>query len=143
MKLKISILTAVFFSLFITANAFKPMNNTNPSTFEQIKASKGNDLLNMTPKEFQKLTGKKLTLKEVVQLKAAQKVLKAKMHKKGGDGVSKGIFILVALLGWSWLLMGVQDDFSGNTWLVNLLLTALCWLPGFIHALVHMKDYTK
>ena len=97
----------------------------------------------MTPKEFQKLTGKKLTLKEVIQLKAAQKVLKTKMHKKDGDGVSKGIFILVALLGWAWLLMGVQDDFSGNTWIVNLLLTALCWLPGFIHALVHMKDYTK
>ncbi len=144
MKLKISILTAVFFSLFITANAFKPMNTpSTASTFEQIKSSKGNELLNMTPKEFQKLTGKKLTLKEVIQLKAAQKVLKAKMHKKDGDGVSKGIFILVALLGWAWLLMGVQDDFSGNTWIVNLLLTALCWLPGFIHALVHMKDYTK
>jgi hypothetical protein len=97
MKLKISILTFVFFSLFITANAFKPMNNSNPSTFEKIKASKGNDLLNMIPNEFPKLRGKKLTLKEIIQLKVAKKVLKAKMHKKIGEGNS--LFrILIALL---------------------------------------------
>ncbi len=98
MKLKISILTFIFFSLFITANAFKPMNNINPSTFEQIKASKLVDLLNMTPNEFQKLGGGgKLTLKEIIQLKVAKKVLKAKMHKKiiEGNSLSR---ILIALL---------------------------------------------
>lgn len=97
MKLKISIITFVFFSLFITANAFKPINNTNPSTFEQIKASKGIDLLNMTPNDFPKLRGKKLTLKELIQLKVAKKVLKAKMHKKPVEGNS--LFrILIAIL---------------------------------------------
>jgi hypothetical protein len=99
MKLKISILTFVFFSLFITANAFKPMNNINPSSFEQIKAFKEFDLLNMTPNEFQKLRGKKLTLKEIIQFKVAKKVLKAKMHKKIGEGNSVfGILIAILVL---------------------------------------------
>jgi len=98
MNLKISILTFVFFSLFITANAFKPMNNRNPSTLEQIKASEGIDLLNMTPNEFQKLRGKKLTLKEIIQLKVAKKILKAKMHKKIGEGNSLSRILIVILV---------------------------------------------
>ena len=98
MKLKISILTFFFFSLFITANAFKPMNNINPSTFEQIIASKVIDLLNMTPNEFQKLRGKKLTLKEIIQLKVAKKVLKAKMHKKIGEGDTLARILIVFLI---------------------------------------------
>jgi uncharacterized membrane protein YqaE (UPF0057 family) len=34
-----------------------------------------------------------------------------------------------------------MDDWTGNTWVVNLILSFLCWLPGFIHALIKMKDY--
>ena len=149
MKQKISLVAALLFAVIFSVNAINPSNKTiatNPtsidfSNFEKSTTINGKSLTNITPNDIQKLTGKKLSLKEVIKLKAAQKLLKAK--KGGGEGYSKGIFILLALLGWSWLLMGIQDDFSGSTWLVNLLLTVLCWLPGFIHSLVHMKDYTK
>jgi uncharacterized membrane protein YqaE (UPF0057 family) len=96
----------------------------------------------MTPKEIYKMTGKKLTLKEVIKLKAAQKYLKAQ-KKSSDDGISKGLYILLSLIGATWIFMGVQDDWSGSTWIVNLLLFALCWLPGFIHSMVKMNEYTK
>jgi len=150
MKQKISLVAALLFAVIFSVNAINPSNKTittNPtsidfSNFEKSTTINGKSLTNITPNDIQKLTGKKLSLKEVIKLKAAQKLLKSKKGP-GGEGYSKGIFILLALLGWSWLLMGIQDDFSGSTWLVNLLLTVLCWLPGFIHSLVHMKDYTK
>jgi hypothetical protein len=152
MKQKISLVAALLFAVIFSVNAINPSNKsviaTTPtsidfSNFEKSTTVNGKSLTTITPNDIKKLTGKKLSLKEVIKLKAAQKLLKAKAHKAGGDGYSKGIFILVALLGWSWLLMGIHDDFSGNTWLVNLLLLALCGLPGIIHAFVHMKDYTK
>ena len=151
MKQKISFIAVLLFTVIFSANAINSSNKsiiaTNPtsidfSNFEKGTTVNGKSLTTITPNDIQKLTGKKLSLKEVIKLKAAQKLLKAKANK-GGEGYSKGIFILVALLGWAWLLMGIQDDFSGNTWLVNLLLTMLCGLPGLIHSLVHMKDYTK
>jgi hypothetical protein len=152
MKQKISLIAVLLFTVIFSANAINSSNKsiiaTNPtsidfSNFEKGTTVNGKSLTTITPNDIQKLTGKKLSLKEVIKLKAAQKLLKAKAHKAGGEGYSKGIFILVALLGWAWLLMGIQDDFSGNTWVVNLILTLLCGLPGLIHSLIHMKDYTK
>jgi uncharacterized membrane protein YqaE (UPF0057 family) len=152
MKQKISLITVLLFTVFFSVKATSPSNKsiiaTNQtsidfSNFEKSTTINGKSLTNITPKDIQQLTGKKLSLKEVIKLKAAQKLLKAKNNKASGDGYSKGIFILLAIFGWAWLLMGIQDDFSGSTWLVNLLLTLLCWLPGFIHSMVHMKDYTK
>jgi hypothetical protein len=151
MKQIISLVAALLFSVIFSVNAINPSNKsiiaTKPtsidfSNFEKSTTVNGKSLTNITPNDIQKLTGKKLSLKEVIKLKAAQKLLKAKANK-GGDGYSKGIFILLAILGWAWLLMGIQDDFSGSTWIVNLLLYVLCWLPGVIHSFVHMKDYTK
>jgi len=152
MKQKISLFAVLLFSVIFSVNAINPSNKsiiaTNPtsidfSNFEKGTTVNGKSLTTITPNDIQKLTGKKLSLKEVIKLKAAQKLLKAKAKKAGGEGYSKGIFILLALLGWAWLLMGIQDDFSGSTWIVNLLLYVLCWLPGVIHSFVHMKDYTK
>jgi uncharacterized membrane protein YqaE (UPF0057 family) len=39
--------------------------------------------------------------------------------------------------------MGLFSDWDGSDWIVNLLLTMLCWLPGLIHALTKMKEYYK
>lgn len=151
MKQKIPLITALLFAVIFSVNAINPSNKTiatiptsiDFSNFEKSNTINGKSLTNITPNDIQKLTGKKLSLKEVIKLKAAQKLLKANANKSRGSGYSKGIFILLAILGWAWLLMGIQDNFSGSTWLVNLLLTLLCWLPGFIHSMVHMKEYTK
>ncbi|MBU6343136.1 MAG: YqaE/Pmp3 family membrane protein [Bacteroidetes bacterium] len=69
--------------------------------------------------------------------------MNAGINPAAGDGITKGLYILLAILGLAWIAMGVKSDWSGNDWIVNLILTVLCWLPGFIHALVKMKEYYK
>lgn len=95
----------------------------------------------MTPSKYRQLTGKRLGLKKSIQLKAAQKALKKEIRNGKDADISKGVYVLLAILGLGWLAMGLLDDWNGSDWLVNLLLTVLCWLPGLIHALVKMKKY--
>lgn len=97
------------------------------------------EFLNLTPAQFRKYTGERLGLKNVVALKAAQKTIKKSMNKD--SDISKGVYILLAFLGLGWLAMGLLSDFDGEDWIINLVLTALCWLPGLIHAFVKMDDY--
>ncbi len=99
------------------------------------------DFMNMTPAKYKKMTGKRLGIKKAIQLKAAQKVMKRELA--GGDGITKGLYVLLAILGLGWLAMGLLSDWEGSDWIVNLVLTILCWLPGLIHALIKMKDYYK
>jgi uncharacterized membrane protein YqaE (UPF0057 family) len=96
------------------------------------------DFLNLTPKKYKEMTGEKLSVKEALQLKAAQKVVKKAMNNEPLD---KSIYVLLAIFGLGWLAMGLASDWEGSDWIVNLLLTVLCWLPGLIHALVSMKKY--
>lgn len=95
--------------------------------------------LALTPKTYKEMTGKKLGFKKALQLKAAQKIVKKRT--KNSDDIPKGVYIILAILGWAWLLMGIMDDWEGNNWWVNLLLYLLCWLPGLIHALTKMDEY--
>ena len=102
------------------------------------------DFLSMTPKKFKQKTGKKLGVKKSLQLKAAQRAIKKKMKKMkkaGNEDISSGLYVLLAILGLGWVAMGVMDDWSGNNWIVNMILTVLCWLPGLIHALAKKKDF--
>ena len=98
--------------------------------------------LELTPSKFKEITGKKLSLDEVVKLKAAQKMLKKDLKKNEGE-VSKGLYIVLAILGLGFIAMGILDDWKGNNWWLNLILSLLCWIPGVIHALIKMKDYYK
>lgn len=95
--------------------------------------------LSLTPSKYKELTGKKLGFKKSIELKAAQKYLKKKMAKAAD--IPKGLYIVLAIFGLGWLAMGLLDDWTGNDWWINLILTFLCWLPGLIHALVKMKKY--
>lgn len=95
------------------------------------------EFLKLTPKKIKEATGKKLTIKEAIGLKMAQKAIK----KQDGEDFPKGLYIVLAIFGWAWVLMGIMDDWSGSTWWVNLLLNFLCFIPGLIHAFVVMKKY--
>ncbi len=97
--------------------------------------------LSLTPAKVQEMTGKKMTLKEKIAFKLAQSKVKKQMKKGGGSDIPKGVYILLAFFGLAWIAMGIMDNWSGNNWWVNLILTFLFWLPGFIHALIKMKDY--
>ena len=61
--------------------------------------------------------------------------------KKGDADLSKGVYILLAIIGWGFLGIGLMSDWDGNEWIIALVLTALCWLPGVIYTLAKMKNY--
>ncbi len=117
---------------------FKGQPEAKALTPEMVKMSL-EEFLSLTPKKYKEMTGQKLGVKKTLELKAAQKMIKKQM--KTEPEFSKGLYILLAILGLAWVAMGVMDDWTGNDWIVNLILVVLCWLPGLIHAFVKMKKY--
>jgi len=98
------------------------------------------NFLTITPQQYKAKTGKRLGIFKSVKLKMAQKYVKNNLM--GDDsGITSGIYILLAILGLGWVAMGILDDWSGQNWVVNLILSFLCWLPGLIHALVKKSEY--
>ena len=95
----------------------------------------------ITPAQYREMTGKKLGLKNTVALKMAQHKVKKQMKQADGSGISSGVYVLLAIFGLGWLAMGLLSDWEGNDWIINLVLSLLCWLPGLIHALIKKKDY--
>ncbi len=114
------------------------------------------DLSQMKVKDFEKLTGHHLNLFQKISFSIAQKKLRKTINEDGtvnskelfnniekaaDQSISKGLYIVLAIFGLAWIAMGVMDDWKGNNWWVNLILTLLFWLPGFIHAMIKMKSY--
>ena len=97
--------------------------------------------LQLTPMKYEELTGRTMSIEQIQTLKATQQALRAEVMAQ--PKIDKTVYILLALLGLGWLALGIVSDWEGNDWLVNLLLTILCWLPGVIHALFVMKKYYK
>lgn len=97
--------------------------------------------LALTPKNYKEMTGEKLGIKKTLQLKAAQKFIKHKMNK-GAEDIEKGLYIVLAIFGLGFVAMGLMDDWEGQNWWVNLLLTVLlCGIGGIIHSFIKMKEY--
>jgi hypothetical protein len=116
--------------------------NTNPNMKElspEMLQLNVTNFLSLTPAKYKAMTGKRLGLKKSLALRSAQKVVKNKLA--GGPEVSKGVYILLAILGWGFLAIGLLTDWKGNEWLYCLLLGFLCWLPGVIYAFAKMKNY--
>jgi len=96
--------------------------------------------LKLTPAKYRKLTGRSLSVKEALALKAAQKQVR-KASRQPGD-VPELAYIILALFGFAWVAMGVMSNWSGSDWIINLILSfCCCLLPGLIHALVRMPYY--
>ena len=92
----------------------------------------------LTPSKFEEITGKKLSMVKKFKLKIAQKFLK---KKAGTADISKGLYIVLAIIGLGWLAMGLLDDWSGSDWIISLVLYFLFFLPGLIYTLIKMKKY--
>lgn len=92
----------------------------------------------LTPSKFEEMTGKKLSMVKKFKLKVAQKFLK---KKAGTADISKGLYIVLAIIGLGWLAMGLLDDWSGSDWIISLVLYFLFFLPGLIYTLIKMKKY--
>ena len=105
------------------------------------------DFLNLTPKQYRQITGNKLSLKETIVLKLAQKKIKKQMKQgkpiAGDIPVAKGLFIVFAIFIpiISVILMGIADDWGGNNWWIAALGYFLCYIPGLIYTLVKMNEY--
>lgn len=106
------------------------------ATIANLKATNMEAFLSLTPEKVKTMTGKKMTFVQKMALKMAQK-----KAKRAGGEIPKGLYIVLAIFGLAWIAMGVMDNWSGSTWIINLVLTFLFWLPGLIHALVVMKNY--
>jgi uncharacterized membrane protein YqaE (UPF0057 family) len=141
---------ALLFSAFFALNSFAAVKTSWADQFgdqPELKAALTPEMVQMgldeflalTPKKYKEMTGQNLGVKKTLELKAAQKFVKKQMGKE--PDFDKSIYILLAILGLAWVAMGVMDDWEGSDWILNLVLTALCWLPGLIHALTKMKKY--
>lgn len=100
--------------------------------------------LEMTPKRYRELTGKRLGVKGFFALKAAQKQLKKQTNVKSSASadIPQVVYVISLFFGLGWLMMGLMDDFTDNNWWVNLLLVILLvWIGGFIHGLIKMNEY--
>lgn len=82
---------------------------------------------------------KKMTLKE----KLLMKLMHRETRKGSSSSIPQVLYIVLAIFGLAWIAMGIMDNWKGSTWIINLVLTLLFWLPGFIHALIVMKKYYK
>lgn len=122
--------------IYVPANASDNAKAGIEATIAKVKSSNMDAFLSLTPEKLKEMTGKKMNFAQKLALKMAQK----KARRAGGE-ISKGLYIVLAIFGLAWVAMGVMDDWSGSTWIVNLVLTLLFWLPGFIHALIVMKNY--
>lgn len=67
----------------------------------------------------------------------------SKLLKKGGAEISKALYVVLAIIGFGWLAMGINDNFEGWDWVISLVLYLVMWLPGLIYSLVKMKKYYK
>lgn len=101
------------------------------------------DFLELTPKSIQEKTGHKLSVKETLALKAAQKKMKKAMKAADGSGPDEDDKILIYVLAFLIppLAVFLCYEMEDNKFLINLILTILCFLPGVIHALVVCSRY--
>lgn len=107
---------------------------------ESLSTLTADEFLRLTPKRYEAVTGQKLGVKEALQLKAAQKFVKHHINKPKAE-IEKGLYVLLAILGLGFVGMGLNTNWSGNEWIIALVLAVLCVVPGIIYALVKMKDY--
>jgi uncharacterized membrane protein YqaE (UPF0057 family) len=96
--------------------------------------------LNMTPKDYKKITGEKLGLKRTVALKMAQHKIKKHLHGSSPEDLDKTLYIVLAIF-IPFVAVGIATDWKGSDWVIALLLSLLCGIPGIIYALIKMKTY--
>lgn len=97
--------------------------------------------LNLTPQKYEEMTGQSLGVAGALKLKAAQKLLKKRMKKDPDGDLEKTVYIILAIVGLGFVGIGILDDWDGSDWIIALVLSLLCWLPGVIYSLVKMKNY--
>ncbi|MCP3931303.1 MAG: YqaE/Pmp3 family membrane protein [Bacteroidetes bacterium] len=147
-----------FFVFFLSLAFIQPASAVNPS--KKVPAQELNlegldadifskmtigDFLEMTPKKFKETTGRKLKFKEGMALRAAQHKVKKQMKKSGTNYPDQDDKVLIYLLCFFIPPLAVYlcYEMEDNKFIVNLILSLLCGLPGIIHAFVVCSQYFK
>ena len=128
---------------FVPKEAFETAEATTNENDKSFKPDFDyNEFLSLTPKAYRELTGKKMTLKEKISLKVAQKMIKKQntMAAAGGT-LPQWAYIVLSIIALGWLAIGVKSNWSGNDWWIALLLYFCFVIPGIIYSLIVMKKY--
>ena len=104
------------------------------------------EFMEMNASDFKRLTGEKLGLKDRLRLWMAKHFIRKNLKdealiKKYSANMPQIGYIILALLGLGWLAMGILDDWSGNYWIISLVLYLLVYFPGLIYTLIMMPNY--
>jgi uncharacterized membrane protein YqaE (UPF0057 family) len=155
MNLRTSLLTIALCMQALVSFGFDktmaaPAINTTPVQPDQVEAFFGQmnpeSFLAMSPSQLEKMAGRKLSFKEKVGLKALKmKAKKMARLKAAGQGnaapsIDKGVYIILAIF-ISFLAVGLATEWEGSDWIICLLLSLICGIPGIIYALIKMKNY--
>lgn len=140
-------MTFMFTASYAYVVDIHPTTDEETLTLEELSDGLENltvdDILSMTPKKYKEITGKKMGLKNAVKLKMVKKkIRKFNKHKTGTNAeVSRGLYIFLAIIGWGFLGMGLNDDWQGNDWIICLVLGFLTCIGGLIYALIKKDKY--
>lgn len=115
-------LLSLLCALFISVGAFaasnhEPQNSKKPVSIQTLMQTMTvEDFVKLTPKEFRKKTGQKLSLKEAFAMKMMQKKLKKELNKsanpKGGEKKQLVALLLILLLGG----LSIHRFYLGYVW---------------------------
>ncbi|MFN7118520.1 MAG: TM2 domain-containing protein [Saprospiraceae bacterium] len=115
---QISLMVLLLISVSTTSFAIVNGTATTEAKYEVnipgVEGLNAEQFLNLTPKQVKELTGKKLTLKETVALKLAQKKIKKEMRKADAAGAPKSqltALLLAVFIG----ALGIHRFYLGYT----------------------------
>ncbi len=65
----------------------------------------------------------------------------AKAMLSGKAAIPMAAYIILCIFALGWLAIGLNDNFSGFSWILSLILYILFYLPGLLYSLIMMGNY--
>lgn len=113
-----------------------PVKPAVETVVNAVKSNEGNSVIATST-----TTG---TAHEVNTSVTKKSILSRIAHKAAASAeMPKGLYIILAIFGFGWLAMGINDNFEDWDWIISLVLYLIGYLPGLIYTLVKMKKYYK
>jgi hypothetical protein len=65
----------------------------------------------------------------------------AKAMLTGRAAIPAAAYIILCIFALGWLAIGLNDNFSGFSWILSLILYIIFYIPGLIYSLIMMGNY--
>lgn len=59
----------------------------------------------------------------------------------GKAAIPAAAYIILCIFALGWLAIGLNDNFSGFSWILSLILYIIFYIPGLIYSLIMMGNY--